>query len=37
MNYLVALSDDLSESPSLEAVVNEGSSSDNVNLRRFYF
>jgi hypothetical protein len=30
MNYLVALSDDLSESSSLETVVNEGSSSDNV-------
>jgi hypothetical protein len=30
MNYLVALSDDLSESSSLEALVNEGSSSDNV-------
>jgi hypothetical protein len=31
MNYLVALSDDLSESSSLETLVNEGSSSsDNV-------
>lgn len=28
--YLVALSDDFSESSSLETVVNEGSSSDNV-------
>jgi hypothetical protein len=30
VNYLVALSDDLSESSSLETLVNEGSSSDNV-------
>jgi hypothetical protein len=34
--YLVALSDDFSESSSLETVVNEGSSSDNVLTVRGY-